>query len=120
MLIRHTAVSILLLLSSAMSVFADLTDQNLKEIDYLIALVERSDCRFVRNGITYKGSEAISHINRKFDYFKEEINDTEAFIDLSATKSEISGNKYTVQCGTGEIEELGKWLHAALNEYRQR
>lgn len=87
-----------------------------KEIHYLLTYIEQSECLFNRNGIDYEGSEVISHINKKYTYFKDEIKTTEDFIALSATKSELSGKKYTVRCNDGETEELGQWLHEVLNK----
>lgn len=89
------------------------------EIDFLISYVHDSKCTFNRNGIKYKGSEAVTHIKRKYDYFKNEIKTTKDFIRLAATKSEISGRNYTVKCKNSELQELGKWLLKALSTLRK-
>lgn len=96
---------------------SDISDKTQDEIHYLISYIEHSECTFNRNGTDYKGNKVISHINKKHDYFKEDIKTTEDFITLSATKSEISGKKYTVRCDD-EAEELGKWLLDALAKFR--
>jgi len=89
------------------------------EIDFLISYVHNSKCIFNRNGINYKGSEAVTHIKRKYDYFKNEIKTTKDFIELAATKSEISGRNYTVKCKNSKLQELGKWLLKALSTLRK-
>jgi len=100
------------------AIYADINKHQKEEIDFLISYVKNSTCLFNRNGIDYKGSEAITHIKRKYDYFKDEIKTTEDFIALTATKSEISGRNYTVKCKNSEIQMLGKWLLKALNTFR--
>ena len=87
-----------------------------KEIHYLLTYIEQSECLFNRNGTDYKGNEVVPHINKKYDYFKDDIKTAENFIALSATKSELSGKKYTVRCNDGETEELGKWLLEVLSK----
>lgn len=99
--------------------YSDIDKNQQMEIDFLISYVNNSECIFNRNGIDYKGSEAITHIKRKYDYYKNEIKTTKDFIELAATKSEISGINYTVKCKNSEIQELGKWLLKALSTLRK-
>ncbi len=93
--------------------------QTLAEIDFLKSEITFSSCVFNRNTIHYKGSEAITHINRKQDYFKDKIATSEDFVRLAATKSEISGQNYTVKCDQ-QTENLGDWLLKKLKVYRQQ
>lgn len=99
---------------------SDVNKKNKEEIEYLMSHVKNSECIFNRNGEDYKGSEAVTHIKRKYDYFKEEIKTTEDFVALSATKSEISGEKYKVKCKQSETEELGQWLLHVLSDFRKQ
>lgn len=110
---------ILWLVSSAIA-YSDIDKNQQKEIDFLLSYVNHSECIFNRNGINYKGSEAVTHIKRKYDYFKNEIKTTKDFIELAATKSELSGKKYTVKCKNSELMGLGKWLHEALDALREK
>ena len=108
-------VSLLLLLSSS-SIFADTA----KEISHLLNFVENTECIYNRNGTTHNGSEAREHIQKKYDYYKDKIKTAEDFIDYSATKSMISGRKYTVSC-TGKDEQYSRdWLNHELNLYRSQ
>ena len=110
---------ILWLLLSALA-YTDIDKNQKKEIDFLISYIHNSECIFNRNGINYKGSEAVTHIKRKYDYFKNEIETSEDFIELAATKSEISGRNYTVKCKNSELQGLGKWLLKVLNTMREK
>jgi hypothetical protein len=107
-----------LLCSSA--AYPDIDKKQQREIDFLLSYVNNSQCIFNRNGINYKGSEAVTHIKRKYDYFENDIKSTEDFIALAATKSEISGRKYTVKCKNSDYQALGKWLLKALGTFRKK
>jgi hypothetical protein len=89
------------------------------ETAYLKSMITTSSCVFIRNGVEYKGSEAITHINRKEEYFRKEIKTTDDFIRLAATKSEISGQHYTVICLEGNAVNLGDWLKDGLLNFRK-
>ncbi len=110
----------ILWLLSSNTAYSDINKTQQREIDFLISYVNHSQCIFNRNGINYKGSEAVTHIKRKYDYFKNDIKTTEDFIALAATKSEISGRKYTVKCTNSERQALGKWLLKALSAFRKK
>ena len=99
--------------------YSDIDKKQQKEIDFLISYVYNSQCIFNRNGIDYKGSEAVTHIKRKYDYYRNEIKTTKDFIELAATKSEISGRNYTVKCKNSELQELGKWLVKSLSTFKK-
>lgn len=113
-------LAIILFLFSGFWAFADISPKSHAEIAYLKKYIIDSSCIFTRNGINYKGSEAVTHILRKEDYFKDKISSTEDFIRLAATKSEISGKKYTVSCTKGTIENLGEWFLEELASYRRQ
>ena len=111
---------ILLGLLFSVIIYSNINKNQQIEINFLLSYVNNSECIFNRNGINYKGSEAVTHIKRKYDYFKNEIKTTEDFIRLAATKSEISGKNYTVKCKNSELQELGKWLLKTLNTLREK
>lgn len=90
------------------------------EIDYLLGFVQHSSCRINRNGKFYDGSAAVSHIKKKYAYFKDEIQTTEQFIELSATKSTMSGKYYTVQCEDSKQVRTKEWLLNELANYRNK
>ena len=102
-----------LLLVSSSSVLAGMQD----EIEHLLRFVESSGCEFERNGTVYDSKEARSHIERKYDYIKSRVDETDDFIKYAATKSSMSGNKYKVTCN-GKQQTSAEWLYDELSRYR--
>ena len=99
-------------------IIADVPPGQQLEIDHLLNFVEHSSCRINRNGKIHDGSAAVSHIKKKYAYFKDEIQTTEQFIELSATKSTLSGEYYMVQCGDDKQVRTKEWLLNELANYR--
>jgi len=89
-------------------------------INYLLTFVEKSDCTFIRNDRPHTAQEAVVHMQRKYDHFKDEIKTPEDFIRKSATKSLISGKPYMVKTKTGRLMKSETWLLEALDDYRQK
>ena len=88
-------------------------------IDYLLMFVANSDCTFIRNGKPHTAKEAVEHMQRKYEHFKDKIKTPEDFIRLSASKSLISGKPYMVKTKTGQLLKSETWLLEALKAYRQ-
>jgi len=89
-------------------------------INYLLAFVEKSDCTFFRNDRAHTAQEAVSHMQRKYDHFKDEIKTPEDFIRLSASKSLITGKPYMVKTKAGRLLKSETWLLEALAAHRQK
>ena len=89
-----------------------------KEILYLLNTVKTTECLYERNGDRHTGPEAVKHIQKKYNYFKNDIHSAEDFIRLSATKSTMSGKKYHIICEGEPPYESGKWLLQQLQKYR--
>jgi hypothetical protein len=100
------------------SIIADALPRQKLVIDHLLNFVKHSTCKINRNGKIHDGSAAASHIKKKYDYFKDDIETTEQFIELSATKSTLSGKYYMVQCGDGKQIRTKGWLLKELRSYR--
>lgn len=99
-----------------------LTQQTLAnslEIQHLLQFIEHSHCIYQRNNHDYTGQEAVAHIQKKYDYFKDDIQTTEDFIELSATKSTMSGKFYNVQCPNKKAMTSKQWLLDELASFRQ-
>ena len=88
-----------------------------EEIAVLLNFIERSECTFIRNGKQYDTLEARQHIEKKYNYYKEQIITAEDFIQYSATKSSITGKPYTVICN-GVRSNSSDWLNAELDKVR--
>lgn len=89
------------------------------EVEFLIETVRTTDCKFDRNGKTYGGKKAASHLQRKYNHYKDEITSTETFIEYSATKSMLSGADYYIICPGEPPVRSQDWLLGKLSEYRQ-
>lgn len=89
------------------------------EISHLLAFIETSDCTFSRNGRSYPPVKAREHIGAKYDYLKNRIDSAEQFIVYSASKSSITGEKYTVTCD-GVSLPSEQWLTTELHRFREK
>jgi len=88
------------------------------EINQLLDFIQTSSCTFVRNGKQYSSKDALKHIKKKYHYYEDDINTTEKFIELSATKSSMSGKKYQIICAQEEAITSQNWLLHKLAEIR--
>ena len=107
--------SISLLLSLGMTVNANQLDA---EIDYLLNEISTTECTFNRNGSRHQGTEAVAHIQRKYDYYEDDIGTAEDFIRLSASKSTVTRRVYTIECPGVEPIQSQQWLLLRLAEFR--
>jgi hypothetical protein len=90
------------------------------EINYLLGFIERSGCKFYRNGSWYDSHRAQSHLRDKYNFLaaREHIKTAEDFIEQAATRSSVSGEEYQIQCEAGPALPSNRWLHTALLGYR--
>ncbi|MDX1708706.1 MAG: DUF5329 domain-containing protein [Desulfobacterales bacterium] len=88
------------------------------EIDHLLKTIENSNCAFIRNGKTHSADEAIEHLLKKYDHFKNKIQTAEDFIDYCATKSLLSNRPYQISCPDQEVVESRLWFLDALKRFR--
>ncbi len=110
-------ISIIALFLASFSINAQVNSQ--KEIKHLLNYVASTQCKYQRNGTLHTGKEAVKHINKKYDYFKDDIKTTEDFIKYSATKSKMSGNFYYIVCPKKKPIKSQLWLQQELEHYRQ-
>ncbi|MEJ2202190.1 MAG: DUF5329 family protein [Desulfuromonadaceae bacterium] len=90
------------------------------EIAHLLTFIKSSNCDFSRNGTWYSAPDAADHINKKYQYVLKKglVGSSEDFIKYAATKSSMSGKKYTVQCEEYGLIETADWLSRELLRYR--
>jgi hypothetical protein len=86
------------------------------QINTLILTIEDSGCHFIRNGKTYTPVASVAHIKRKYNYYKDDIDSIDKFIELSASKSLISGKPYYVLCDDKERQVSATWLTMKATE----
>lgn len=96
------------------------SEQDAKAIEYLINYVSQSDMTFERNFSEYKPKRAAEHIRAKYEHFMDEIDSPEKFIELSATKSLMTGRDYRVITPDGSKLKTGEWLLSVLKNYRKK
>jgi ATP-dependent DNA helicase Rep len=113
--------SVLLTLALAFSPTgeADVPAAQAAEVEHLIGYLAGSDCSMVRNGKVYSGWQGAKHVQRKYDYFRDQIDSTEEFIALTATKSQRSGKPYKVKCPGQDPVPSAKWLLEELQAFRK-
>ena len=111
---RQLFASILTLLLTAAIALA-LDPQTKAEIDELIAYVQTSGVRFIRNGLEYSGAEGAQHLRDKL----AKAGDRVKTITGIASKSFLSGKPYLVKFADGHTQPTGEWLRAHLAEVRE-
>jgi hypothetical protein len=90
------------------------------EINYLLDFIDRSGCKFYRNGSWYDSHRAQSHLRDKYNFLAagNRIKTADDFIEQAATRSSMSGQDYQIQCEAGTAVPSGLWLRTALTGYR--
>ncbi len=118
-LIRQPLASIFTMVLTA-SIAMGLDSQTKAEIDELIAYVQTSGVRFIRNGLEYSGAEGARHLRDKLTKAGDRVKTTEGFITGIASKSFLSGKPYLVKFADGHTQPTGEWLRAHLAELREK
>ncbi|GAA4352126.1 hypothetical protein GCM10023165_40910 [Variovorax defluvii] len=90
-------------------------------ITALIARVRgMHEMKFVRNGEPHDAAEAAEHLEAKYKHFRKEIVTAEDFIELCATRSEVTRKPYMVQLGNNNPLEARAFMLRELRTMRQR
>ena len=89
-------------------------------VEHLIGQVAASGLTFVRNDKPHSSDEAARHMRKKYEHFQDEIDTPEAFIELCATRSLLSGKPYLVVDDQGKEMRTADWLMQALRQYREQ
>ncbi len=119
---RFTALLLAAMLPFAASAPAATAPAVDAEISALIADLRDSGCRFQRNGRWHDAKRAAAHLQRKYDYARDDadIPSAEAFIDGAASRSSLSGRAYRVQCGDAAEEDSRGWFLRRLQALRAK
>jgi hypothetical protein len=112
--------TLLVIINISNFAYADVANNEIKEVEHLLNFIKTSSCIIYRNGSRHTGIEAVTHIEKKYDYFRDRIKTTEDFIEYSATKSTMSGKYYTVKCGSENEIRTRDWLLDELKKYREK
>lgn len=82
----------------------------------LSELGTKTDLVFIRNGKEYGVNDAISHLQRKFNYAADQLATAEEFIDKVASQSSMSGDPYLIRWPDGSTQTSAAYLHQLLQE----
>ena len=115
---KKCLIVVLLFVSNV--VIADVPPEQINEVNHLLDFVKNSGCIISRNGTDHPADKAVSHIEMKYDYFKDDIKSTEDFIKYSATKSTMSGDYYMVACPEKSTIKTKDWLLLELKQFRDK
>jgi hypothetical protein len=115
---RMKKILLLLVLWCSFNVYAQ--DQLIQEINHLLSFVENSSCDYIRNSKHYTPKQAVAHIQKKYDYYRDDIKTTEQFIEYAASKSMLSGKRYMIRCGNNPHQSSQQWLMDELKRLRQQ
>ena len=111
--------STLLLGAAALASAAPSSEEHLR-IQALIHRVEKmSSMRFLRNGTAHSAAEAAEHMQAKYAYFKDKIATAEDFVDLCASRSEMTRQPYMVKIGDAAPVEAASFLKDELRTLRK-
>lgn len=99
---------------------ADVPVSQKPEVQHLLAYLKNSGCEMERNGSKHDAQEAVEHIQKKYDYYRDDIKTTEDFIERSASRSSLSGRAYKVLCPGEEVRLTSDWLKEELKRYRKK
>lgn len=93
-----------------------------REIGGLMQALERSGCRFQRNGSWHDPLQARAHLQRKYDYLlkRDMVDSAEQFIERAASRSSISGKPYRVACAGVAEQDAAPWFLAQLRQLRSQ
>ncbi len=87
-----------------------------ERIAALLAAVDHSGARFVREGKEYSGADGRRHLERKLRYAGDRVVTAEDFIEGIASRSSTTGRPYKVRLPAGEEMEAGVWFRQKLAE----
>lgn len=90
------------------------------EIEALLAHVKQLDgAAFIRNGSEHTPAAAEAHLRLKWEKQSARIKTAEGFIELCATKSAMSGERYRIRLKDGAVRDSAAVLRARLAEIRR-
>jgi hypothetical protein len=95
-------------------VVAPLTEE--QKINQLIAYIEKTDAKFIRNGTEYSGVDAAKHLRMKREKAGKRIKTAKEFIDYLASKSSMSNEPYQMKFKNGSVINVRDILYNELRK----
>jgi hypothetical protein len=100
---------------------ADLTFAEEKQIEALIAAVERmADATFIRNGRSYGAAAAAEFLRRKWRHRQADVRSADDFIEKVASFSSTTDQPYIVRFSDGRETPCSTFLRSELSHLRKK
>lgn len=96
---------------------AQLTEK--EKILRLIDITEKSQMRFVRDGVNYTSSETAEYLRKNYGLAESEIRTAQEFIMNIASKSSATGEIYYAELADGSLLRAEDWYRDRLREVNQ-
>jgi hypothetical protein len=89
-----------------------------QKIDWLIdSVATLHNARFIRNGQAYDATRAADHLRLKLRFAGDRVKTAEDFIDYCATRSSMSGRRYSIRFADGRTVDAATFLRERLAAY---
>jgi len=96
----------------------DLSTVEQQKIGWLIESVAAlHDARFIRNGQAYDAARAADHLRLKLRFAGDRVKTAEDFINYCATRSSMSGRRYSIRFADGRTVDAAMFLRQPLAAY---
>lgn len=96
----------------------DLSTVEQQKIGWLIESVAAlHDARFIRNGQAYDATRAADHLRLKLRFAGDRVKTAEDFINYCATRSSMSGRRYSIRFADGRTVDAAMFLRQPLAAY---
>jgi len=121
LILTITVTALALSVCSAALRAADLPRAEEKQIEALIAAIERmADTTFIRNGRSYGAAAAAEFLRRKWRHREAEVGSADDFIEKVASFSSTTGQPYLIRFSDGRETPCATFLRTELSSLRQK
>jgi hypothetical protein len=121
LILTIVATALALSVCSAALRAADLPPATEKQIEALIAAIERmADATFLRNGRPYGAAAAVEFLRRKWRQREAEVGSAADFIEKVASFSSTTGQPYLIRFSDGRETPCAIFLRTELSNLRQK
>jgi hypothetical protein len=121
LILTITVTALALSVCSAALRAADLPRAEEKQIEALIAAIERmADTTFIRNGRSYGAAAAAEFLRRKWRHREAEVGSADDFIEKVASFSSTTGQPYLIRFSDGRETPCATFLRTELSNLRQK
>ena len=121
LILMIVATALALSVGSAALRAADLPPAEEKQIEALIAAIERmTDAAFIRNGRPYGAAAAAAFLRRKWRHREADVGSSDDFIEKVASFSSTTGQPYLIRFSDGRETPCSIFLRTELSNLRKK